>query len=844
MISIMDYLNEIQKDSQVTEELKVLLEYVKRLANEYPTNRITIDYLIFAMFENTNCTAYAALSSVMFSDTIMNMYNEYKERIISNTSPVSDMSVLKFDIKYVDIMTNARSISKEIGSNGITSGHVLLSLIKNDGETKDRFLKIGVDYNQISNKVAQYNKVSEKEGKKDKVKKKKGKLSTPQPSSKHIETPQIEESGVTYLNRTAGEGQIDHYIGGSEQYETIFSTMMKKNRNNVLIVGESGVGKTALVKNIANMLYENEVPEYFQGFELVSLDFMSMIIGTPFRGGFEGRFKNIVNAASKAKNIIFFVDDIHSILSDKSHFGEVDIITTLKLILDDVNIHFIATTNNKAYKEFFDNNNQLKTAFNVINIEEPTIDDSIAILDGLKSGLEMFHGAKFDADFTELCVKVAKRYITDGNLPATAIDLMDFTAAKKRMTIKSADNFSELREKIDRLEEKKAKLQSEVGSNPTGSENNGEMNSYDLYDEAVKELIAAKNELSKAEKMQKLTKKSIPVTKNDLLVAVSAKTGIDITEISFSERDKLRNLEETIKKSVVGQDEAVNEVCKVVKRQRIGFANPNKPATLFFAGSSGCGKTLLAKKIALNVFGSEKCLIRLDMSEYADSMSSSKLTGSSPGYIGFDRGGTLTEAVKKKKQCVLLLDEIEKAHDNVFNIFLQLFDEGRLTDGGGTTVDFKNVIVIMTSNIGAQEMTERGGGVGFTKNEDEMGKMIFERALKSKFKPEFINRIDKIVFFNKLSDNNLENIVDIEIDNALNTIADNGYAVNKESFHNDELKKTILDECLKDKKYGARPIVRSVQKNLTDVLMEVLLERDIDKTEAIDFQFIAKKLSA
>ena len=542
---------------------------------------------------------------------------------------------------------------------------------------------------------------------------------------------------------------------------------------------------------------------------------MSLVNGTAYRGSFEAKFNSIIADAKKNGDYILFVDDIQSILNEKAKFGEVDIETMLDTILSEKNIQFVCTASNKAYNNYIRNNPAFRRRFQKVELESPDVNKSISIINNIKPKLETYHNVKYNNDMVELCVKLSKRYITDNVLPDSAINVLDKIGAKKTLDEKDSEKVLQLKNKLKMNAIEKEKV------------NNTSYKDYDKYDELTKQEIQYKTQLSIVEKEETFNKIPYEVTENDLRQTISQISSVDINNLSLNDMENIKDLNNKIKSSVIGQDEAVDAVCNAIKKQKIGIANPDKPPVFLFTGSTGTGKTLLARKIAQEVFGNEKNMVRLDMSEYSDKTSITKLYGTGMGYVGYENGGILTESIKKNKHCVLLLDEIEKANEEVHNVFLQLFDEGRLTDNTGYSVDFKNVIIIMTSNVGAKEVDEKGDGIGFTKNALNNNADIISKAIKRKFKPEFINRINKIVYFNKLTDENIKNIIKLELKNFENRLVNAGYCL-ADDFIDDTLIENIFLK-IDSNKYGARSIIRQIETDVEDVITDYILNNNIKK---------------
>jgi ATP-dependent Clp protease ATP-binding subunit ClpC len=624
------------------------------------------------------------------------------------------------------------------------------------------------------------------------------------------------EKNLTNLNNLAQEGKIGKAIGCEKIYNEIFNVLAKFHRNNVILVGENGVGKSTIARGLAYLINNDDVPLQLRNKRIMELDILAIIKTCTMRPMFETKIKSIIDDAAKKGVYIFYIDDIHILLGNTTYFGESDASLLIEPIFTNKNILFIASTTPKGYNKYIANNAVLSRKITRINIDEPSEEESFTIINSIKDRYEQFHRVTYTDDIIKKTISLCKRYVSNRKLPDSAIDALDEIGAKIAISQTENEKITGLREDLNTILDEKSRLRI-----------NGTSDSYDKIDELTIRELDIKSQISILEKEDLMNGDFIEVSENNVRQTIANKAGLPIEELTDNEKLRLRNLNSDIKQIVVGQDEAVDEVCRVVKRQRVGLGHSTKPAVLFFGGYTGTGKTYLAKKLAEKVFGSEKSMVRLDMSEYSDKTSTTKLYGSSSGYIGYDNGGILTEAIKEKKHCVLLLDEIEKADADVFNVFLQIFDDGRLTDNKGNVVDFSNVIIIMTSNIGAKEINSRGKGVGyFSTSSDSLNKDLINKALKSKFKPEFLNRIDKIIYFNKLSEENLKSIIKLEINKIVEKVEKLNYTVSSDLV--DKMQDVIFEKIKDETEFGARPIIRYVQSLIEDRIVDYIIEHDVE----------------
>jgi ATP-dependent Clp protease ATP-binding subunit ClpC len=581
--------------------------------------------------------------------------------------------------------------------------------------------------------------------------------------------------------------------------------------------------------HIANLLNDGSVPKQFENRQLMLVDFMSLVSGTGYRGGFEQKYETIIESAKKHGNCIFFIDDVQSILGQNSKFSEVSTDTLLDKVLSEKRIPCICTTTYEGYSKTILGNEILNSRFEKIDMPKRDKNEIIGIVERVKEKYELFHEVTITKEFVKKTVDACERFMNDYGIN-TVCEVIDTAASIERISEKPDEILTRLKEELSELEEKIS-----AANSSTNSEE------YEAYDNLMKEKVAKKSEISQREKNVNLTRKKTKLGEKRLMEAISKKTGLPVGELTKDETVKLSKLNEKLKEFVIGQDEAVETVCKAVRRQRSGLTDKNKPQVFMFVGRTGCGKTYLAKKLSETVYGSERNMIRLDMSEYSDKISVNKLTGASSGYIGYDDGGVLTEAVKKNKHCVVLLDEIEKADDGVFDVFLQVFDEGRLTDNKGVMVDFSDTIIIMTSNIGMKEIEDRGVTVGFTKNNSgDYDREVVLKTLKKRFKPEFLNRINNIVFFNSLTDEDIRRIIINELKKTGKRVENAGYSM-AEDVYNGKTVEKIFNEVRDEKEYGARPVIRTIERLVEDRIADLIIDGHVKKGHAFTDEEISSE---
>ena len=618
------------------------------------------------------------------------------------------------------------------------------------------------------------------------------------------------------LIKMAEEGKIDPVVGRDKEVKRIAQILSRKKKNNAVIVGEAGVGKSALVEKLALMIYKGDCPSNLLDKRIMSLDLTSLVAGTKYRGQFEERIKAIINELQEAPNVIIFIDELHTMVGAGNASGAMDAANILKPALARGELQCIGATTFDEFKKHIEKDAALVRRFQKIVLQEPTEEETLEILKNLTTSYQDFHKVSYEDGVLETIVKLSGRYITDRQFPDKAIDVLDELGSEKRVSSKIPEVIEKLKKEIDIIKEKKVQVVKSQNYEQAAK----------LRDEERKVTTKLDEEKSKWSDKQKDNK--IPVSLDDVYDIVSDMTGVPITKLDTKETKKLLELENILSSKVIGQDEAVKTISKAIRRNRVGIKEANKPIGSFiFIGSTGVGKTYLAKSIAETLFGDPDKIIRVDMSEYMEKHNVSKLIGSPPGYVGYDEGGQLTEKIKNNPFSVVLFDEIEKAHKDVFNILLQILDEGHLTDSFGRKINFTNTIVIMTSNVGAKRVSDLGAGVGFKTSSSEeqqyeVRKTMIQKALKQQFNPEFLNRIDDIILFNSLNDETLRKIIGIEVNNLNKRLINKNYKINFD--------KTVINriyELNSQEEYGARPLKRIIQNLCEDFLSEEILKSTI-----------------
>lgn len=632
----------------------------------------------------------------------------------------------------------------------------------------------------------------------------------------------------TDLTKAAKDGKLDPVVGREHEIQRVLEIIGRRKKNNPILIGEPGVGKSAIVEGLAQLIVKQQTSPALFNKRIVSVDLTAMVAGSKYRGQFEERIKGLITELENNPDIIIFIDEIHTLIGAGGGSGTMDAANILKPALARGTVQCIGATTFKEYANSIEKDGALERRFQKVIVEPTTTEQTLAILRNIKDRYEEHHGVTFSDEALEACVKLTERYVTDRFFPDKAIDVMDEVGSKLRLAnIKVPDYILDLQNEIEEVAAKKLEA--------VGNQNF--------------ELAASYRDkgLSLEKKLDLMHKKwqsgdcteRIPVTESDVADVVSKMSGVPVQRMAEEEGARLKNMSAVLKKSVIAQDDAIEKMVKAIQRNRIGLRDPNHPIGAFmFLGPTGVGKTYLAKKLAEELFGSKDAFIRVDMSEYSESFNTSRLLGAPPGYVGYDEGGQLTERVRRKPYSIVLLDEIEKAHDKVYNMLLQVLDEGRLTDGNGRLIDFRNTVIIMTSNAGTRQLKEFGSGIGFNaggltksvmdEKDKEYARSIIQKSLSKQFSPEFLNRLDEIITFNQLDIDAIKRIIDIELRGLFGRVHDMGYEIQI----TDKAKELVATKGY-DVQFGARPLKRAIQTYIEDGVCELLLGGKLKKGDTI-----------
>ncbi|QLC85132.1 ATP-dependent protease ATP-binding subunit ClpC [Priestia megaterium] len=699
--------------------------------------------------------------------------------------------------------------ARKLGHSYVGTEHILLGLIREGEGVAARVLNnLGVSLNkarqQVLHLLGSNETASSHQG----------------GGSSNANTPTL-DSLARDLTVVAREGSLDPVIGRGKEIQRVIEVLSRRTKNNPVLIGEPGVGKTAIAEGLAQQIVNNEVPEILRDKRVMTLDMGTVVAGTKYRGEFEDRLKKVMDEIRQAGNIILFIDELHTLIGAGGAEGAIDASNILKPSLARGELQCIGATTLDEYRKYIEKDAALERRFQPIQVDEPTLEESIQILKGLRDRYEAHHRVSISDEAIEQAVKLSDRYISDRFLPDKAIDLIDEAGSKVRLrSFTTPPNLKELEQKLESVRnEKDASVQSQEFEKAASLRDTEQRLREELED-------------TKKIWKEQQGKENSAVTVEDIAMVVSSWTGVPVSKLAQEETERLLNMEEILHSRVIGQEEAVKAVAKAVRRARAGLKDPKRPIGSFiFLGPTGVGKTELARALAESIFGDEDAMIRIDMSEYMEKHSTSRLVGSPPGYVGYEEGGQLTEKVRRKPYSVVLLDEIEKAHPDVFNILLQVLEDGRLTDSKGRTVDFRNTILIMTSNVGADTL-KRSKHLGFTVEaegqdyKDMKGKVMAE--MKRAFRPEFLNRIDEIIVFHSLEKPHLAEIVKLMADQLTKRL--------KEQEIDLELTKEAIDKIAEegfDPEYGARPLRRAIQKHIEDRLSEELLKGVVQKGQKV-----------
>lgn len=793
-----------------SEKLQEILKEAKRISKKLGQNYIGSEHLLMALTFVSDTAPFVVLQEN--GVTIQSIINILSQIPLAGGTFGAEKS--KYTKSAESILELAGNEAKRLESTEVGSEHLLIAILKHlDCTAVKIILSLKANIQKIYVDIMSACGVDGSTAKKEFVSLKKGKN-----KSKASATPTLDQFSRD-MTMDARMGNLDPVIGREKEIERVLQILSRRMKNNPCMVGEPGVGKTAVAEGIAYLIAAGDVPDTVRDKRLLSLDLSSMVAGSKYRGEFEERIKKVIAEVKNAGNVILFVDELHTIIGAGGAEGAIDASNILKPSLSRGEIQMIGVTTRAEYRKYIEKDAALERRFQPVYVEEPTNEETVEILKGLRSAYEEHHHVEISDQALEAAVSLSVRYISDRFLPDKAIDLMDEACSRKRLG-------------FGKKAKKTLPLELEIQAFSDDIENLLEAGDIDEAAELLKKQRKLETKLDKMK--QNKNAKSVVVDAEDIADVVSVWTKIPVNKLTEQESKRLERLEEELHKRVVGQNEAVDAVAKAIKRSRVGLKDPKRPVGSFlFLGPTGVGKTELSKALAEAVFGSEDALIRVDMSEYMEKHSVSKLIGSPPGYVGFEEGGQLSEKVRSNPYSVILFDEIEKAHSDVFNILLQVLDDGHITDSQGRKVDFKNTIIIMTSNTGAQRIIDPKK-LGFvtasnadTEHED-MKKNVMDEV-KQNFKPEFLNRIDDIIVFRALTEDDVRNISNLLLKELKQRVASQ---MEIQLKFGDAVKKLIFEKGY-DKKYGARPLKRAIQTNIEDVLAEAVLKGEIKRGDTV-----------
>jgi len=812
--------------AQVKEIISFSREEALRLGNDF----IGTEHLLLGVIREGDNTAVKILKNlnVDLHELRKEVEMAVKDKTGKNIANINSLPLTRQAEKVIRVTVLE---AKALKSPTVETEHLMLSILKNKENIATQILNnFEVDYDLFRNELGlvKSNDVrseypddaddefdEEKKGYQQRARQQQG-------TAAKSKTPVLDNFGRD-ITRLAELGSLDPIVGREKEIERVSQILSRRKKNNPILIGEPGVGKTAIVEGLALRIVQRKVSRVLFDKRVVSLDLAALVAGTKYRGQFEERMKAIMNELEKNRDVILFIDEIHTIVGAGGASGSLDASNIFKPALARGELQCIGASTLDEYRMYIEKDGALDRRFQKVMVEPPSVAETIMILNNIKSKYEEYHNVNYADDAIDACVKLSDRYITDRLLPDKAIDVMDEVGARVHLkNINVPEDIIELEKKIEDIKQEKNKVvKSQRFEEAASLRDNEKRLQEDL-------------EKAKLNWEEESKNKRYPISEEAIAEVVSMMTGIPVTRMVQAETEKLRNMANDMKGMVVGQEEAISKVVKAIQRNRVGLKDPKKPiGTFIFLGPTGVGKTELARSLSRYMFDSEDSLIRIDMSEYMEKFTVSRLIGAPPGYVGYEEGGQLTEKVRRKPYSVILLDEIEKAHPDIYNILLQVLDDGMLTDGLGRKVDFKNTLIIMTSNIGVRQLKDFGEGVGFATNSrvanaEEANKAVIEKALKRTFSPEFLNRVDDVIIFNTLEREHIFEIIDILMKGVMKRLVTLGFSLELTA----EAKNFIADKGY-DQQFGARPLHRAIQKYLEDPLAEEILAMQVKQGDVL-----------
>ncbi len=812
--------------AQVKEIISFSREEALRLGNDF----IGTEHLLLGLIREGENTAIKVLKQLNIDlyDLRKEVELAVKDKTGKNIANINSLPLTKQAEKVIRVTVLE---AKALKSPLVETEHLMLSILKNKENIATQILnQFDVDYDIFRNELgmvksneprSEYTEDNDDDfddEKKQSYSQQRGK----QGANAKSKTPVLDNFGRD-ITKLAESGTLDPIVGREKEIERVSQILSRRKKNNPILIGEPGVGKTAIVEGLALRIVQRKVSRVLFDKRVISLDLAALVAGTKYRGQFEERMKAIMNELEKNRDVILFIDEIHTIVGAGGASGSLDASNIFKPALSRGELQCIGASTLDEYRMYIEKDGALDRRFQKVMVDPPTVEETIQILTNIQPRYEEYHNVSYNEEAIDACVKLSDRYMTDRLLPDKAIDVLDEVGARVHLkNINVPENIVDLEKKIEDIKVEKNRVVKSQRFEEAAALRDTEKRLGEELDKAK----TAWEEESKH--------KRYPINEEDIAEVVSMMTGIPVKRMVQAETDKLRKMADDMRGMVVGQDDPISKVVKAVQRNRVGLKDPKKPiGTFIFLGPTGVGKTELARALARYMFDSEDALIRLDMSEYMEKFTVSRLIGAPPGYVGYEEGGQLTEKVRRKPYSVILLDEIEKAHPDIYNILLQVLDDGQLTDGLGRKVNFKNTLIIMTSNIGVRQLKEFGDGVGFAtaarmQNQDENNKAVIEKALKRTFAPEFLNRIDDVVIFNSLTKENIFDIIDILMKGVMKRLNALGYSLELTP----EAKEFIAEKGY-DVQFGARPLHRAIQKYLEDALAEEILNMNVKQGDTL-----------
>jgi ATP-dependent Clp protease ATP-binding subunit ClpC len=809
--------------------MKKVYPKVKKIINkslEEAKNRgfesVKLEHLVISMINDDNNEGTKILKKLDIDLDKLHTLIELKIGINEDEEP-SKIKVknISLDNETEEIIKKAGEECEKLGDDYINTHHIILSLLNGNNFITKIIEKMGVNYKKYSKEIQNsFGNMDDDDIEEEKPRKKyRGNSATP-----------ILDNFSTDVTKNAEEGKIDPVIGRKDEIQRVAQILSRKKKNNPVLIGDPGVGKTTIIEGLALMIKQGEAPRTLLDKRVVLLDLTSMVAGTKYRGQFEERIKGIMDEVKQVDDVILFIDELHTLIGTGASAGSMDAANAFKPALARGEIQIIGATTLDEYRENIEKDGALDRRFQKVIVNPPSLDETREILEKIAESYETYHKVYYPPETIDECVKLADRYITDREFPDKAIDIMDEVGARSQVNLQPPQEIKDMEEKVLKIKQEK-----------------NDVVKSQRYEEAAKlrdKEREALEELNKAKLiwLSELNHRRVEITPEDVTSVVAHMTGIPLNRISEKEGVRLMKMEKDIGDKVIGQKDAVVKIAKSLRRNKVGIRNPKKPIGSFmFLGPTGVGKTHLAKNLADYMFGDEDSLIRVDMSEYMEKHAVSRLIGAPPGYVGHEEGGQLTEKVRRKPYSIILFDEIEKAHADVYNVLLQLLDDGQLTDSLGRKVNFKNCMVIMTSNVGIKKLKDFGAGVGFStkakkSSQSAVKDEILQKELKNHFPPEFLNRLDDVIIFKSLEKEDIGKIVELEIKKLKERVNEIGYDL--------QINKTAKDFLIEegyDEEYGARPLTRAIQKFIEDPVSEEILSGGVKEKQTIKVSYSKAK---